>query len=77
MVNNMKRSEIKRRQFSEMCQSYFDKYYACWANNHNGWRKMKRKNRRIFKKKLRRETAKEIDEILMENDYDGGNENDI
>lgn len=66
----MRRSEIKRRQFSEMGQSYFDKYYACWAINHNGWRKMKRKNRRIFKKKLRRELAKEIDEILMENDYD-------
>ena len=32
----------------------FDKKYACWANNHNGWRK-------IGKKRIRREVKEEID----------------
>ena len=27
----------------------FDKEYACWANNHNGWRKAKKKSRRIVR----------------------------
>ena len=27
-------------------QSLFDRYYACWANNHSGWSKMKRLNRK-------------------------------
>lgn len=31
----------------------FDKEYACWANNHNGWRKAKKKWRRIGKKRMR------------------------
>lgn len=60
----MQRSEITRRQYSENYQSKFDHNYACWANNHNGWRKMKKKNRRLFKKKFRRETNKEIETIL-------------
>lgn len=32
----------------------FDKKYVCWANNHNGWRK-------IGKKRIRREVKEEID----------------
>ena len=60
----MRKSEITRRQFSDRCQSWFSKKYACWANNHNGWSKMKKKNRKLFKKKFRRETKKEITEIL-------------
>lgn len=60
----MKKSEITRRQFSDRCQSWFSKKYACWAKNHNGWSKMKKKNRKLFKKKFRRETKKEIEEIL-------------
>lgn len=58
------RSEINRRRFSENGQSWFDKRYACWANNHNGWSKMKKKNRRLFKHKFRQETQKEIKRIL-------------
>lgn len=38
-----KSNEVSRRQFSEYGQSWFSKWYACWANNHNGWSKMKRK----------------------------------
>lgn len=39
----MKNEEISRRQFSENGQSWFSKRWACWANNHNGWSKMKKK----------------------------------
>ena len=55
----MQRSEINRRQFSNSFQSWFSKRWACWTNNHKGWSKMK-KNRRLFKKKFREETKKEI-----------------
>lgn len=64
----MKRSEITRRQFSDRGQSWFDKRYACWANNHNGWSKMKKRNRRLFKKKYRREMNKEIEIFLKDLD---------
>ena len=57
----MQRSEINRRQFSDNYQSWFSKGLAGWANNHNGWSKMKKKNRRRFKKKFREETKKEIE----------------
>lgn len=60
----MKRSEIKRRQFSENKQSLFSKYESTWSNNHNGWSKMKKKNRKLFKKKLREELNKEIESLL-------------
>lgn len=61
-----KSNEVSRRQFLEYGQSWFSKRYACWANNHNGWSKMKKKNRRMFKSKLRQEQNKEIREILEE-----------
>lgn len=61
-----KSNEVSRRQFSEYGQSWFSKRYACWANNHNGWSKMKKKNQRMFKSKLRQEQNKEIREILEE-----------
>lgn len=62
----MNRSEINRRQFSDNYQSLFSKKYSCWANNHNGWSKMKNKNRRLFKRKFRAETRKEIEEYSEE-----------
>lgn len=64
-----KRSEIKKRQFSEMHQSYFSKQMATWANNHNGWRKMKKKNRKRFKKKFRNETKRIINEETKGEEY--------
>lgn len=36
-------------------QSEFSHRYACWANNHRGWAKMKKFNKRIAKKRLRQE----------------------
>ena len=62
----MNKSEITRRQFSDRRQSWFSKRYACWANNHNGWSKMKKLNRKLFKKKYRRETYKYIREVLSD-----------
>ena len=70
----MKKSEeISRRQFSDCGQSWFSKRYACWANNHNGWSKMKKFNRRLFKRRYRREVNREIEMELAElcGDYDG------
>ena len=57
----MMRSEITRRQYSDRKQSEFSHQCASWVNNHNGWAKMKRKNRKLFKKKFREETRKEIE----------------
>ena len=62
----MKSNVVSRRQFSDKCQFWFSKKYACWANNHRGWQKMKKKNRRLFKKRFRRETEKEIERELEE-----------
>ena len=45
-------------------QSLFDRYCACWACNHNGWAKMKRLNRRIAKRRMRREEQKLIMEMV-------------
>ena len=59
----MCRSEISRRQFSDNYQSLSSKEKATWANNHNGWSKMKKRNRRLFKKKFRKETKFFINEI--------------
>ena len=40
----------------------FDKEYSCWANNHNGWRKAKKKWRKIGNKRMREQTRREIDQ---------------
>ena len=33
--------------------------WACWANNHHGWSKAKKMNRRIAKRRLSREMDRE------------------
>ena len=60
------RSEITRRQFSDNHQSYFSYKYACWANNHRGWQKMKKLNRKVFKKRFRKETTIRINKEMEE-----------
>ena len=45
-------------------QSEFDHHWACWANNHMGWSKMKKANKKIAKKRLRRKTQKQIKESM-------------
>lgn len=42
-------------------QSEFDHRFACWANNHRGWAKMKKFNKRLAKRRLRQEQKKEDD----------------
>lgn len=43
-------------------QSEFSHRYACWANNHNGWAKMKKANKKLAKVRLKREVKKEMQE---------------
>lgn len=45
-------------------QSEFSHKYACWANNHMGWAKMKKENRKLSKRRLNQELEKEIKEEL-------------
>jgi len=45
-------------------QSEFDHRFACWANNHRGWAKMKKSNKRIAKKGERRCWKMEADSYL-------------
>lgn len=41
-------------------QSEFSHRWACWANNHQGWSKMKKSNKKIAKKRERARWKKEI-----------------
>ena len=40
-------------------QSEFDHRFACWANNHNGWAKMKKANKRLAKRREKRKWKEE------------------
>ena len=40
----------------------FDRKFACWANNHHGWRKYRIRNRRKAKRHLKAEMLSEIRE---------------
>ena len=51
------RNRIMRNIYKGLFNNYgdeFDHKYACWANNHRGWAKMKKANKRLAKKRLRR-----------------------
>ena len=56
----MKRANIYKGKLP--WQSEFSHRFACWANNHNGWAKMKKYNKRLAKRRLRREQKKEDSE---------------
>ena len=53
----MKRSNIWKGKLG--WQSEFDHLFACWANNHNGWSKAKKYNKRVAKRRLKQEWKKE------------------
>lgn len=36
-------------------QSEFSLRWACWSRNHRGWCKMKKLNRKVAKKRMKRE----------------------
>lgn len=40
-------------------ESEFSHRWACWANNHRGWVKMKKSNKRLAKRKMYREMERE------------------
>lgn len=44
-------------------QSEFSHYFATWAVNHRGWCKMKKLNRKLAKKRMRREIQKRMEEM--------------
>ena len=41
-------------------QSEFDHKFACWANNHRGWAKMKKYNKKLAKKRLRKQEREDL-----------------
>ena len=45
-------------------QSEFFHRYACWANNHRGWSKMKKANKRLAKRRERRKWKEEVSDAL-------------
>ena len=47
-------------------ESEFSHRWACWANNHMGWAKMKKSNKRIAKRREKRELRKRIEEMRDE-----------
>lgn len=40
-------------------ESEFSHRYAAWANNHRGWAKMKKFNKRVAKRKLKQKWKQE------------------
>lgn len=60
----MKKSDIYRGLIP--FQSEFSHRYACWANNHAGWAKMKKSNKKLAKKKERERLRKEIDNQIKD-----------
>lgn len=40
-------------------QSEFSHRFACWANNHNGWAKAKKANKRLEKRRIKQEQRME------------------
>lgn len=59
----MKRQDIYRGFLN--FQSEFSHRFACWANNHNGWSKMKKANKKIAKKRERKWWK---DDVMRESD---------
>lgn len=49
----------------------FDRQLACWSYNHNGWRKAKKKWRRIGKKRIKRQIRKMVEGELLEREVEG------
>lgn len=47
-------------------QSEFSHRFACWANNHMGWAKMKKANRKQAKNKSKQIMKKEMQQELEE-----------
>ena len=59
-TKDMKKQQIYKEYLDY--QSPFSHYFACWVNNHNGWRKMKKTNKKRAKKRWRDAWKKEVKE---------------
>ena len=46
---------VSYKKYIQKEQSEFDHRWACWANNHMGWAKMKKANRRLAKRRMERD----------------------
>jgi hypothetical protein len=46
---------LSYKKYIQKEQSEFSHRWACWANNHMGWTKMKKKNRRLAKRRMQRD----------------------
>lgn len=44
-------------------ENAFSRTFACWANNHLGWRKYKKRNRKKMRRKLKEQLNEYIDEV--------------
>ena len=53
-------------------QSEFDRHFACWANNHRGWSKMKKYNRRLAKRREKRSWQREVRAYAADNGGEAG-----
>jgi hypothetical protein len=49
---------LSYKKYIQKEQSEFSHRWACWANNHMGWTKMKKKNRRLAKRRMQRDLDK-------------------
>lgn len=58
----MKKYNTYKGHYPAWAQSEFDHRFACWANNHNGWAKMKAATKRLAKHREKR-TAKQRMEV--------------
>lgn len=50
----MKQNNTYKGYYPYGAQSEFDHKYACLANNHNGWAKMKKDTKRLAKRRKKR-----------------------
>lgn len=51
-------------------QSEFDHQCAAWARNHMGWSKMRKFNRRLTKRRVKRELDKQMKEAAQAREED-------
>lgn len=55
----MKQMNYLKGYFNE--ESEFSHRYACWANNHRGWAKMKKSNKRVAKRREKTVLKREVE----------------
>ena len=59
----MSKQQNPYKEFLEF-ESEFSHKFSCWANNHRGWAKMKKFNKKLAKRRLKQKLNKELREEL-------------